>query len=49
VKEMSLRRTVIIDENNICHSIPNSQIKLVSKKVKPSSESSNASGEKLKG
>jgi len=34
VKEMSLRRTVIIDENNTCHSIPNSQIKLVSKKVK---------------
>jgi len=32
VKELSLRRTVIIDENNICHSVPNSQIKLVSKK-----------------
>jgi len=33
IKEMSLRRTVIIDENNISHSIPNSQIKLVSKKA----------------
>lgn len=33
VKEISLRRTVIIDENNVCHSLPNSQIKLVSKKV----------------
>ncbi len=33
VKEMSLRRTIIIDENNISHSIPNSQIKLVSKRV----------------
>jgi len=33
VKEISLRRTVIVDENNISHSIPNSQIKLVSKKA----------------
>ena len=33
VKEISLRRTVIVDENNILHSIPNSQIKLVSKKA----------------
>jgi len=33
VKEMTLRRTIIVDENNICHSIPNSQIKLVSKKL----------------
>lgn len=32
VKEISLRRTVIVDKNNISHSIPNSQIKLVSKK-----------------
>ena len=34
VKELTLRRTVIVDENNICHSVPNSQIKLVSKKAK---------------
>jgi len=33
VKEMTLRRTIIIDENKICHSFPNSQIKLVSKKA----------------
>jgi len=33
VKEISLRRAVIVDENNISHSIPNSQIKLVSKKA----------------
>lgn len=33
VKEISLRRTVIVDENGFSHSIPNSQIKLVSKKV----------------
>ncbi|MDI6602846.1 MAG: mechanosensitive ion channel [Patescibacteria group bacterium] len=33
VKEISLRRTVIVDENNFSHSIPNSQIKLVSKKA----------------
>ena len=33
VKEISLRRTIIIDENNVLHSIPNSQIKLVSKKA----------------
>ena len=32
VKELTLRRTVIVDENNIWHSVPNSQIKLVSKK-----------------
>lgn len=32
VKEMTLRRTIIIDENKNCHSFPNSQIKLVSKK-----------------
>lgn len=33
VKEITLRRTIIVDENHISHSIPNSQIKIVSKKL----------------
>lgn len=33
VKEITLRRTIIVDENHISHSIPNSQIKMVSKKI----------------
>jgi small conductance mechanosensitive channel len=34
VKEVTLRRTIIVDSNNVSHSVPNSQIKLVSKKIK---------------
>ena len=34
VKEMTLRRTIIEDEKGFLHSIPNSHIKLVSKKIK---------------
>lgn len=34
VKEINLRRTIIIDENGVSHSVPNSQIKVVSKKLK---------------
>lgn len=34
VKEITLRKTVIIDKNGFSHSMPNSQIKLVSKKIR---------------
>jgi len=34
VKEITLRRTIIQDENGFLHSIPNSQIKTVAKKEK---------------
>lgn len=34
VKEITLRRTIIHDESELSHSIPNSQIKLVSRKIK---------------
>ena len=33
IKEITLRRTIIKDESNLLHSIPNNQIKLVSKKL----------------
>lgn len=33
VKEITLRKTVIVDKEGFSHSIPNSQIKLISKKV----------------
>jgi len=34
IKEITLRRTIIKDESGLSHAIPNSQIKLVSKKEK---------------
>ena len=33
VREITLRRTIIKDKNNVLHLIPNSQIKIVSKKL----------------